>query len=114
MLQFWWGHDDRFSASKLITTELRVGELLELRECYQPCSAGRHVRTCLNYTPHLDSKRRFYPLIRRIERLRQHARFGDRGHEAAVSGPARQNMHVDMAGDARARRFAPVHPHHYT
>ena len=38
------------------------------------------------------------------------AGLSDRGHKIHVADPARQNMLVKMAGDARAGGFAEIHP----
>src|SRR6266852_4866469 len=41
--------------------------------------------------------------------LRKNAGLGDRRHEIGVSGPARQDMHVDVTGHAGASRFTQIH-----
>ena len=57
----------------------------------------------------LPAQRHPQPLIRCLQQLRQHAGFADDGHEIGVGHPARQGVHVDVAGNACTGGLADVH-----
>src|SRR5579863_2443560 len=42
--------------------------------------------------------------------LRVDASFADHGHEVGIASPARQNVQVEMIGNARTCDFAKIHP----
>lgn len=51
----------------------------------------------------------FQFLVSRSQVFGNRARLPDGGHEIYVADPARQNVHVEVFGDARAGGFAEVH-----
>ena len=44
-----------------------------------------------------------------FQRFWQHAAFGHRGHEIGVADPAREDVHVAVAGDSGSGGAAEVH-----
>ena len=50
-----------------------------------------------------------HPLPRLLQRLRQNPRLAHHRHEVRIRHPARQDVHVDVSGDAGAGGFADVH-----
>lgn len=59
-------------------------------------------KTFGNLLAGMISKRVAEQFPKRVERLRNHARAGKRGHEIGVAGPARDEMPMKMSGQAGA------------